>query len=38
MGHLDRGIFATAAKEMLYDGKIYLILYKGIEVNTYLVG
>jgi hypothetical protein len=36
LGHLDKGIFATARKEMLYDDKIYLILHKGIEMNTFM--
>jgi hypothetical protein len=36
MNYFDRGIFTSARKEMLYDYKIYLILYKRIEMNTYL--
>jgi hypothetical protein len=34
--HLDRSIFATARKEMLYDNIIYLILSKEIKINSYL--
>jgi hypothetical protein len=28
MRHLDRDVFATVRKEMVYDEKIYLIFYK----------
>jgi hypothetical protein len=34
MGYLDRGIFATARKEMLYDHKIYLIFTKELNEHT----